>query len=66
MRPLLAAGKIKDVVDPSLDDDYDEECMCKVAKLGMMCVEPRALDRPTMADVVADLREAMGEMEESA
>lgn len=65
MRFLLVVGKIKDVVDLFFDDDYDEECMCKVVKFGMMCVELRVLDRFIMVDVVVDFWEVMGEMEES-
>ncbi|KAG0561392.1 hypothetical protein KC19_9G061400 [Ceratodon purpureus] len=58
-RPLLAEDDIKAVVDPSLGDKYNEDCMWKVAELGMMCVEPRPFNRPTMAEVVQELREAI-------
>lgn len=59
MRPLLAEENIKAVVDPSLGNKYNEDCMWKVAELGMMCVEPRPSNRPTMAGVVQELREAI-------
>ena len=59
MRPLLAEGEIKAVVDPSLGDKYNVDCMWKVAELGMMCVEPRPFNRPTMSQVVQELREAI-------
>jgi hypothetical protein len=59
MRHLLAEDDIKAVVDPSLGPKYNEDCMWKVAELGMMCVEPRPFNRPTMAEVVQDLREAI-------
>jgi len=64
MRPLLAAGNIKEVVDPRLGENYNLECMWKVAELGMTCVEPRAFNRPTMTDVVEELQDAFA-MEES-
>ncbi|KAG0603110.1 hypothetical protein M758_10G067600 [Ceratodon purpureus] len=59
MRPLLGAGELKAVVDPSLGDKYNLECMWKVAELGMMCVEPKGLNRPTISDVVREIQEAI-------
>lgn len=59
MMPLLSAGDLKAVVDPSFGDNYNVECMWKVAELGMMCVEPKAILRPTMTDVARDLQAAI-------
>lgn len=59
MRTLLKEGDIEAVVDPSLGHNYNEDCMWKVAELGMMCVEPRPFNRPTMAEVVQELRDAI-------
>lgn len=59
VRPLLSAGNIRDIVDPSLGENYDLESMWKVAETGMLCVEPKAVNRPTMTEVVRDLRDAI-------
>lgn len=59
MRPLLGAGELKAVVDPSLGDKYNLECMWKIAELGMMCVEPKGLNRPTITDVVREIEDAI-------
>lgn len=59
VRPLLSAGNIRDIVDPSLGENYNLESMWKVAETGMLCVEPKAMNRPTMTEVVRDLRDAI-------
>lgn len=59
VRPLLSAGNLRDIVDPSLGENYDLESMWKAAETGMMCVEPKAMNRPAMTEVVRDLREAI-------
>ena len=64
MRPLLGSGELKAVVDPALGDKYNSESMWKMAELGMMCVEPKGFNRPTITDVVKEIREAIA-MEEA-
>lgn len=59
MRPLLGAGDLKAVVDPSLENKYNLECMWKMAELGMMSVEPKAFNRPTMSDAVREIQDAI-------
>lgn len=59
MRPLLAAGNLKAAVDPSLGENYNIECMWKIAELGMMSVEPKSFNRPTMTDAVLEIRDAI-------
>lgn len=59
MRDVLATGDIKAVVDPRLGENYNLECMWKVAELGMTCVEPRPFNRPAMAEVVNELQDAI-------
>lgn len=59
MRPLIAAGELKVVVDPALGDDYNLDAMWKMVELGMMCVEPRDYHRPSMTEVVQEIRDAI-------
>jgi hypothetical protein len=38
---------------------YNLECMWKIAELGMMCVEPQSVNRPTITDVVHEIQDAI-------
>ncbi len=64
VRSHLQAGVIHPVVDPALGNQFNVESMWKVAEIAMRSVEPYGAHRPTMMQVVADLREAM-EIEEN-
>ncbi|CAK8572411.1 unnamed protein product [Lathyrus sativus] len=55
-KPLLDANNIKDVVDPSLGDNYDEEQIGCVGLTASMCVEQSPTLRPRMNQVVTLLR----------
>eukprot|EP00850_Spirogloea_muscicola_P007881 SM000041S15440 [mRNA] locus=s41:131253:137158:+ [translate_table: standard] len=57
-RPNLQRGNLKGIVDPTLGEDYSLEAMWKVAEVGIMCVEPVGDNRPSMSDVVKELKEA--------
>jgi len=65
VRSHLQAGVIHPVVDQALGNQFNVESMWKVAEIAMRSVEPYGAHRPTMMQVVADLREAM-EIEENA
>ncbi|KAK2657813.1 hypothetical protein Ddye_010865 [Dipteronia dyeriana] len=53
-------GKFLDVVDPKLNDEYDEAEMVMVLKLGLLCSNNAQLARPSMRQVVRCLE---GELE---
>ncbi|XP_061349470.1 receptor-like cytosolic serine/threonine-protein kinase RBK2 [Gastrolobium bilobum] len=55
-KPLLEANHIKDLIDPSLEDNYDREQMGRVVLTASMCVEQSPLIRPRMSQVVTLLR----------
>ncbi|CAK9275841.1 unnamed protein product [Sphagnum jensenii] len=64
VRSHLQAGVIHPIVDQALGNQFNVESMWKVAEIAIRSVEPYSAHRPTMMQVVADLREAM-EIEEN-
>ncbi|TKY61451.1 Receptor cytosolic serine/threonine-protein kinase RBK2 [Spatholobus suberectus] len=55
-KPLFEANNIKDLVDPSLGDDYDREHMDRVVLTASLCVEQSPILRPRMSQVAILLR----------
>jgi hypothetical protein len=50
------------VVDPVLKSSGpvpNQEALWKVAEIAMRCVEPRSIYRPTISEVIQELRQAM-------
>uniref|UniRef100_A0A1D1ZB14 Putative LRR receptor-like serine/threonine-protein kinase At5g48740 n=1 Tax=Anthurium amnicola TaxID=1678845 RepID=A0A1D1ZB14_9ARAE len=56
-KPYLQAGAFN-IVDESLKSNFDEESMRKTASIAVRSVERDASQRPTMAEVLAELKEA--------
>ncbi|CAM6084008.1 unnamed protein product [Calypogeia fissa] len=52
-------GSKMDVVDPSLNGDFNKDSMEKVISVAVSCVEPRAANRPEMGEVVLALTDAI-------
>ncbi|GLT64465.1 hypothetical protein SLA2020_369560 [Shorea laevis] len=55
-KPLLDKNDIKELVDPSLGDNYDTEEMDRVVLTASMCIEQSPILRPRMNQVVILLR----------
>ncbi|CAI5937445.1 unnamed protein product [Closterium sp. NIES-65] len=53
--PLIAAGKLKSVVDPALENNYPLGAMKALASVAAMCVQKSAAQRPSMAEVATRL-----------
>ncbi|KAK7332936.1 hypothetical protein VNO80_29693 [Phaseolus coccineus] len=64
-KPLFQANNIKDLVDPSLGDDYDWDQMERVVLTASLCVEPFPILRPSMSQIAVLLRGDDYEMEHS-
>jgi hypothetical protein len=62
-RQRLAKGDIESVVDGNMQGRYDLNSVWKVADLALRCTEQTSSQRPTMADVVVQLKESL-ELEE--
>ncbi|WOL11965.1 putative LRR receptor-like serine/threonine-protein kinase [Canna indica] len=56
-KPYLQAGSF-DIVDESLRGGFNKESMAKAASTAVRCVERDASRRPTIAEVLAELKEA--------
>ncbi|XP_037472355.1 probable LRR receptor-like serine/threonine-protein kinase At4g29180, partial [Triticum dicoccoides] len=59
----LARGNIKGVVDARMHGSYNVNGVWKVAEIALKCTAQTSTQRPTMADVVAQLQECV-ELEE--
>ncbi|KAK9092189.1 hypothetical protein Syun_027100 [Stephania yunnanensis] len=52
---LWKDGRPLELVDPSLGNSYPEQDVIKCIKVGILCVQENAKDRPTMSSVIAML-----------
>ncbi|GLJ59803.1 hypothetical protein SUGI_1523760, partial [Cryptomeria japonica] len=58
VRASLLKDDIENIADPNLLGNYDKDAMLKVANLAMVCTSPHSKNRPTMNEVVLELKEA--------
>ncbi|XP_065632094.1 LRR receptor-like serine/threonine-protein kinase IOS1 isoform X2 [Quercus suber] len=56
---MLARGDIKNIVDPKLDGNYNVNSVWKAVEIAMLCLSPTSSKRPTMDQVVAELKECV-------
>lgn len=61
---MLSDGDITDVVDQRLHGDFDINSVWKAAEIAMACVSPTSARRPSMNQVVTELKDCV-EMESS-
>ena len=59
VRQKLSMGNIESIVDPRMGGEYDVNSVWKVAELALQCKEWPSRERPTMTDVVVELKECM-------
>jgi serine/threonine protein kinase len=57
-KPYLQAGDYN-VVDKNLQNNYSTESLKRVASIASRCVERDASQRPTMAEVLSELKESL-------
>ncbi len=55
----VALGDIRSIADERLRGNYDINSMWKVVEIALMCTEPVAARRPSMATVVVQLKESL-------
>ncbi|XP_042466302.1 probable LRR receptor-like serine/threonine-protein kinase At1g05700 [Zingiber officinale] len=60
----FSRGNIEDVVDPKLEREYDINCVWKCADIALKCTTQRSQQRPTMTEVLIQLKESL-ELENS-
>ncbi|KAG7594945.1 Protein kinase domain [Arabidopsis thaliana x Arabidopsis arenosa] len=56
---MLSRGDINSIVDPKLQGEYDPNTIWKVVETAMTCLNPSSSRRPTMTQVVMDLKECL-------
>ncbi|VVB00534.1 unnamed protein product [Arabis nemorensis] len=56
---MLSRGDITSIVDPKLQGDFDPNTIWKVVETAMTCLNPSSSRRPTMTQVVMDLKECL-------
>jgi len=60
VRPYVKGDEIgAEVIDTSLNGNYSMESIALVAKLALRCVEDRPYSRPTISEVVGEIKEAI-------
>lgn len=52
-KPLLEAGQVTELADPSLGDDYDKDQLNRMVAVASRCIMRPAMWRPSMAEVGA-------------
>ncbi|GKA28898.1 leucine-rich repeat transmembrane protein kinase protein [Tanacetum coccineum] len=59
VKSIVAEGNVEKVIDPRLQGDFDISTAWKVVELAMTCVHSKSVKRPTMNDVVTDLKSSL-------
>jgi hypothetical protein len=49
--PLLEAGKISELIDPLLHDEYDENQIKRLVQIASHCIRQPSIWRPSMSEV---------------
>ncbi|KAK9231894.1 hypothetical protein WN943_022135 [Citrus x changshan-huyou] len=56
---MLAEGDIRNIVDPSLQGNFDNNSAWKAVELALACASHTSSERPTMTDVLMELKECL-------
>ena len=56
---MLAKGDMENIVDPRLQGNFNINSVWKVVEIAMICVSPTSTKRPTMSQVVTELKECL-------
>ncbi|CAM0949543.1 unnamed protein product [Alopecurus aequalis] len=59
VRQKLSEGNIESIADSKMGKEYDVNLVWKVTELALQCKEQPSRDRPTMTDIVAELKECL-------
>ncbi|RWR78174.1 putative LRR receptor-like serine/threonine-protein kinase [Cinnamomum micranthum f. kanehirae] len=57
---MVVRGDTRDVIDPKLEGNYDINSILKVIEIARACTKQKSVERPTMKDVVVELKECLG------
>jgi len=56
---MLNRGDITRIMDPNLNGDYNSHSVWRALELAMSCANPSSENRPSMSQVVAELKECL-------
>ena len=56
---LMSTGNINGIVDPKLGERFDAGSAWKIIEVAMACASRSSKNRPTMSQVVAELKESV-------
>ena len=56
---IVSKGDIKNIIDSRLHGEFDTSSVWKAVEIAMACVSPNSSKRPTMSDVVIELKECL-------
>lgn len=56
---MVEKGNIKSIVDPRLEENYNVNSAWKMVEIAMNCVSQYSSERPTMSQVVGELKESV-------
>ncbi|GLJ45717.1 hypothetical protein SUGI_0962130 [Cryptomeria japonica] len=57
-RKFMLKGDIESIADPAMEKKYETEDLWKLAELAMACCSEESVQRPTMSEVVLQLKES--------
>lgn len=57
--PILSRADVRDIVDPSLEGNFNTNSVWKAVEIAMACVGSKSIERPSMNDVVVDLKQCL-------
>ncbi|PKA45608.1 putative protein phosphatase 2C 55 [Apostasia shenzhenica] len=58
-KPFIREQRIDEMVDPQIKGSYHAEAMWRVVEAALSCIEPFSAYRPSMADIVRELEDAL-------
>lgn len=56
---MLNRGDITRIMDPKLHGDYNSRSVWRALELAMLCANPSSENRPSMSQVVIELKECL-------
>ncbi|KAI4382084.1 hypothetical protein MLD38_008090 [Melastoma candidum] len=58
-KTFIREQKIEEIVDPNIKGMYHAEAMWRVVEVALACIEPFSAYRPSMADILRELEDAL-------
>ncbi|KAD4982877.1 hypothetical protein E3N88_19548 [Mikania micrantha] len=59
VKSMIEKGSVEDIIDPRIQGEFETNIAWKVVDIAMACVDSSSVERPTMNDVVMDLKKCL-------